>query len=361
MKDNRPLTCKTISIGLIGPGLIGSTLLQQIHHVTKQSSPSNPVNFYVHGIMKSKRMLLTHSPIDLVTWENQLHQCDTASNLNTFIEHMLVNKKVNPVIIDCTASKDVSREYLKMLKKGIHVITPNKHANAGELDYYKQIKQQTISGNARYFYEATVGAGLPIISTLQDMIKTGDRVFKIEGVISGTLNYIFSELAKGRLFSDVVMEAKRLGVTEPDPREDLSGMDVAQKLVCLAREIGYDTDLAHVDVHSLIPIELSSCKNIDDFYEQLPHYNNQMQDLVSKAAAVNQQLCYVGAIDTNGEVSISIKSFSQDHPFTRLGKKNNMLIFHTQRYHEAPLIIEGPVAGEELTAAGIFADLLRLV
>ena len=157
------------------------------------------------------------------------------------------------------------------------------------------------------------------------------------------------------------MEAKRLGVTEPDPREDLSGMDVARKLVCLAREIGYDTDLAHVNVHSLIPAELSSCKNIDDFYEKLPNYDSQMQELVSKAAAVNQQLCYVGAIDTNGEVSISIKSFSQDHPFTRLGKKNNMLIFHTQRYHEAPLIIEGPVAGEELTAAGIFADLLRLV
>lgn len=360
MKLNTLPTRKTISIGLIGPGLIGSTLLKQIHHVSKQSSAINSVNFSVHGIMKSKQMLLNHSPIDLITWENQLHQCDTASDLNAFIEHMLVNKK-NPVIIDCTASKDISREYFKMLKKGIHVITPNKHANAGELDYYKQIKQQTINGNARYFYEATVGAGLPIISTLQDMIKTGDRVFKIEGVMSGTLNYIFSELAKGLLFSDVVMEAKRLGVTEPDPREDLSGMDVARKLVCLAREIGYDTDLAHVNVHSLIPIELSSCKSIDDFYEKLPHYDRQMQVLVSKAAADNKQLCYVGAIDFNGEVSISIKSFSQDHPFTRLGKKNNMFIFHTQRYNQAPLIIEGPVAGEELTAAGIFADLLRLV
>ena len=357
MNNNKLITSETISIGLIGPGLIGSTLLQQLNQVTKANVQTN---FHVHGIMKSKQMLLSHYPINLTTWETQFNPCGTAVNLDAFIEHMLINTE-NPVIIDCTASEDISRQYLNMLTKGIHVITPNKHANAGDLGYYKQIKQQSISGNARYFYEATVAAGLPIISTLQDMIKTGDRVFKIEGVMSGTLNYIFSELAKGRLFSDIVMEAKRLGVTEPDPREDLSGMDVARKLVCLAREIGYETDHAHVNVHSLIPTELSSCKNIDDFYEKLPHYDDQMQELVSKAAAVNQQLCYVGAIDTNGEVSISIKSFSQDHPFTRLGKKNNMLIFHTQRYHEAPLIIEGPVAGEELTAAGIFADLLRLV
>lgn len=360
MKDNRPPTCKIISIGLIGPGLIGSTLLQQIYHVTKAPNASAQVNFHVHGIMKSKQMLLSHHPIDLTSWETQFNQCDTAANLNAFIEHMLLHTE-NPVIIDCTASEDISRQYLNMLAKGIHVITPNKHANAGALDYYKQLKQKTIGcGNARYLYEATVGAGLPIITTLQDMMKTGDRVLKIEGIISGTLNYIFSGLATNRSFSDVVIEAKHLGVTEPDPREDLSGMDVARKLVCLAREIGNETTLDDINVHNLVPDALTSCA-IDEFLEQLPCYDDQMQSMVTKANTNNERLCYVGSIDANGKVDVTIKAFPQDHPLARLHKKDNMLIIHTERYFENPLIIQGPVAGAKLTAAGIFADLWRLV
>ena len=359
MKDNKSPTCKIISIGLIGPGLIGSTLLQQIHHVTKAPNSNPQINFHVYGIMKRNQMLVSHNPIDLTTWEAQFNQCDTASNLDTFIEHMLINTE-NPVIIDCTASEDISRQYLNMLAKGIHVITPNKHANAGNLDYYKQIKLQTISGgNVRYLYEATVGAGLPIITTLQDMMKTGDRVLKIEGIISGTLNYIFSELAKNRPFSNVVMEAKQLGVTEPDPREDLSGMDVARKLVCLAREIGHETTLNDVSIYNLLPADLASC-TIDEFLEKLPLYNEHMQSMVIKANTDNAKLCYVGSIDSNGMVDVSIKAVSKDHPLARLNSKDNMLLIHTQRYHYNPLIIQGPVAGVELTAAGIFADLFRL-
>lgn len=359
MKDNKHPTCKTISIGLIGPGLIGSTLLQQIHRVTKAPNANAQVNLHVHGIMKSKLMLLSHHPIDLTSWETQFNQYNTAASLNAFIEHMLLNTE-NPVIIDCTASEDISRQYLNILAKEIHVITPNKHANAGDLDYYKQIKQQTISGNARYFYEATVGAGLPFITTLQDMMKTGDRVLKIEGIISGTLNYIFRELATNRSFSDVVIEAKHIGVTEPDPREDLSGMDVARKLVCLAREIGHETTLDDINVHNLVPDALKSC-TIDKFLEQLPCYDDQMQPIVTKAKTNNERLCYVGSIDSHGTVDVTIKTFPQNHPFARLHKKDNMLIIHTERYHDNPLIIQGPVAGAELTAAGIFADLWRLV
>ena len=360
MKDNKHPTCKTISIGLIGPGLIGSTLLQQIHHVTKAPNANAQVNFHVHGIMKSKQMLLSHHPIDLKTWETQFNPCDTAANLNAFIEHMLLNTE-NPVIIDCTASEDISRQYLNILAKGIHVITPNKHANAGDLDYYKQIKQQTINGgNARYLYEATVGAGLPIITTLQDMIKTGDRVLKVEGIISGTLNYIFSELATNRSFSEVVIEAKHIGVTEPDPREDLSGMDVARKLVCLAREIGHETTLDEINVHTLVPDALTSC-TIDEFLEKLPCYDDRMQSMITKANADNERLCYIGSIDSNGTVNVTIKAFPQDHSLAKLHKKDNILIIHTERYYDNPLIIQGPVAGAELTAAGIFADLWRLV
>ena len=359
MKSNKLPTCKTISIGLIGPGLIGSTLLQQIHYVTKTLNASAQVNFHVYGIMKSKQMLLSHHPIDLTSWETQFNQCDTAANLDAFIEHMRLHTE-NPVIIDCTASEDISRQYLNMLAKSIHVITPNKHANAGDLDYYKKIKQQTISGNACYLYEATVGAGLPIITTLQDMIKTGDRVLKIECIISGTLNYIFSELAKNRLFSEVVIEAKHLGVTEPDPREDLSGMDVARKLVCLAREIGYETTLDDINVYNLVPDTLKSC-TIDEFLKKLPYYDDKMQSMVIKANIDNEKLCYVGSIDSNGKVDVNIKAFPQNHPLARLHKKDNMLIIHTQRYQENPVIIQGPVAGAELTAAGIFGDLWRLV
>ncbi len=203
-------------------------------------------------------------------------------------------------------------------------------------------------------------AGLPVINTLQDLIKTGDQVEKIAGIVSGTLSYIFNELAKNRKFSEIVLEAKQRGYTEPDPREDLSGMDVARKFVCLAREIGFEVNFSDVNVHNLVPEPLRSC-SVEEFLAKLPLYDEQMQQLVIEANANHEKIGYVGSIDDNGTIQVAIESFPQNHPFAGLKGTDNMLVFHTKRYHTQPLVIQGPGAGAEVTAAGIFADLLRLV
>lgn len=354
------LSNKTISIGLIGPGQVGSALLQQIHTAMERLKTRYQVNLYVRGLMNSKKMLLSDEAIDLTNWKEQLNQSDRQADLQAFTDHILADDVPHAVIIDCTANLEIAHQYAHFIERGIHVITPNKHTNAGDLRYYKTLKSLAIKKNSHYLYEATVCAGLPVINTLQDIIKTGDEVIKIEGIVSGTLSYIFNELAKAKVFSEIVLQAKQLGFTEPDPREDLSGMDVARKLVCLAREIGYDVSLADVNVFDLVPAALKSC-SVDEFLKQLPSYDAQMEAFIAKANSKNERLCYVGAIHSDGTVHVSIQSLPLSHPFSRLKGTDNMLIFHTRRYHEQPLVIQGPGAGAEVSAAGVFADLLRLV
>lgn len=354
------LSRETISIGLIGPGHVGSALLSQIHHALERLKITSQANLLVRGIMNSRKMLLSHGSINLSTWREQLSHGELKANLQEFIDHILVDDIPHAVLIDCTANQELSKEYARFLKQGIHVITPNKHANAGKLDYYKELKALTQNKRTHYLYEATVCAGLPVINTLQDLIKTGDQVERIEGVVSGTLSYIFNELIKNRKFSEIVTEAKQLGYTEPDPREDLSGMDVTRKFVCLAREIGFAINQSDVKVSNLVPNELKSC-SVEEFLEKLPEHDQQMEQLVSKAIAEHKKIGYVGTINEHGKVHVAIESFSQEHPFSRLQGSDNMLVFYTKRYHQQPLVIQGPGAGAEVTAAGIFADLLRLV
>ena len=338
------LSRKTISIGLIGPGSIGSTLLRQIQSEIEHLKSTYHVNLYVRGIMNSKKMLLSEDPINLSTWEKELNNSPHQADLKIFTDHILTNDIPHAVIIDCTANPTIGQHYLNFIERGIHVITPNKHANSGELKYYKQLRTLTHAKDIHYLYEATVCAGLPVINTLQDLLKTGDKVNKIEGVVSGTLSFLFSELPKGKKFSEIISEAKKLGYTEPDPKEDLSGMDVARKLVCLAREVGHDVSLKDVKLHDLNSIS-----------------DDQMEELINKAKAKNQKLAYMGEINSEGTITVDIKSLPENHPISRLAGTDNMLIFHTNRYDAYPLIIQGPGAGAEVTAAGIFADLLRLV
>lgn len=350
----------TISIGLIGPGQVGKTLLHQIQEEINRLKSIYQINLCVRGIMNSKKMLLSYESIDLTTWQIEFNKNDDNADMNALTNHILTDDFPHAVIIDCTANQNIGNQYINFIEKGIHVITPNKYVNAGDLNYYKKLKQLTKKNDKHYLYEATVCAGLPVINTLQDILKTGDQIVKIEGVISGTLSYIFNELAEGKAFSEVVITAKKLGITEPDPREDLSGMDVARKLVCLAREIGKDVTLDEVKVYDLVPPALKSCP-LKEFFEKLPAYDDHMQNLINDAKAKNAKLCYIGVIDASGGIEVAIKSFSKNHPFARLAGTDNMLIFHTMRYHKNPLVIQGPGAGAEVTAAGVFADLLRLV
>jgi aspartokinase/homoserine dehydrogenase 1 len=353
------LSRKTLSIGLIGPGSVAKSLLQQLSESLEKLRSTYQINLHLRGIINSQNMCLTDTAMDLPHWQDDFRQNAIEANLEKFISHIAADNISHSVIIDCTANKMIAKHYLNFMDKGIHVITPNKHANAEDLGYYKLLKERANLNN-HYFYEATVCAGLPVISTLQDLIKTGDEILEIEGVVSGTLSFIFNELAKGRDFSAVVIDAKNRGFTEPDPREDLSGMDVARKLVCLAREIGHDVSLSDVAVYDLVPPELKSCSQ-QEFLENLASYDDKMNDWIAQAKSKNQRLHYAGSISRAGKLQVALKFLPNEHPFSRLEGTDNMLIFRTKRYDERPLIIQGPGAGAEVTAAGIFADLLRLV
>ncbi|WP_131783390.1 bifunctional aspartate kinase/homoserine dehydrogenase I [Legionella gresilensis] len=352
------LSKKILSIGLIGPGLVGQSLLKQLGETINQLSRTNQIHFFIRGIINSQKMLLLDEPIDLRHWQDYFNKYAIEANMEKFLQHIASANCPNTAVIDCTANPQIAMLYQSFMERGIHVITPNKHANAGDLTYYQKLQQLAIQ-NRHYFYEATVCAGLPVISTLQDLIKTGDTIESIEGIFSGTLSFIFNEMDKGKSFSAAVMQAKSLGFTEPDPREDLSGMDVARKLVCLAREIGHNVNVNDVVVQNLIPSNLQTC-NLEEFLAKLPLFDQEINTWVAEAQSKNQRLYYSGKISKDGELKVTIQSLPIEHPFSSLQGTDNIILFRTKRYRTHPLIIQGPGAGAEVTAAGIFSDLLRL-
>src|SRR6185437_15570896 len=268
------LSPHTISIGLIGPGLVGGALLEQIAGQIARLSRDFRLDLRVRGIMSSNRMLLSDASIPLDTWKPALARAD-ASDVERFEAHINTDRLPHAVIIDCSASPEVAECYPRWLAAGIHVVTPNKKANSGALALYAKLRDARRQGGSHYLYEATVGAGLPIIQTLRDLRETGDEIRRIEGIFSGTLAYLFNVWDGSQPFSEVVRTAKANGYTEPDPRDDLSGTDVARKLVILGREIGLRVELAGVELEGLIPPSLSAC-NVEEFMNRLPELDAPM-------------------------------------------------------------------------------------
>lgn len=353
------LSDKTLSIGLIGPGLVGGALLEQIKLEIEHLQNEHHIKLMVRGICNSTKMLLSHKAINLENWETLLEKSNVAVDLAAFNDHITADDMPNAVIIDCTANDSIAKQYTRFMKQGSHIITPNKRASSGDVDYYEQLKSLSKETGKHYLYETTVCAGLPIITTLDDIIKTGDTIINIEGVVSGTLSYVFSQLALGIPFSTVIKDAKAKGFTEPDPREDLAGMDVARKIVILAREIGHKVKLIDVNVHNLVPEALRD-GSVEHFMNELPKYDDEIKQNIDSLGKPDEKAAYIGSIDKEGTVCVGIKAFSADHPFARLKGTDNMLIFHSERYCDQPLIVQGPGAGAKVTAAGVFADLLRL-
>jgi aspartokinase/homoserine dehydrogenase 1 len=253
----------------------------------------------------------------------------------------------------------VARLYGTWLERGIHVIAPNKRANTGALDYYRRLRLANRTEGAHYLYETTVGAALPIIQTLHDLVQTGDEIEEIEGILSGTLSYLFNRFDGTNSFSSLVAQARDLGYTEPDPRDDLSGMDVARKIVILAREMGIALELADVDLTSLVPEALQG-GSVEQFLSELPAHDAEMEARRQAAAARGEVLRFVGRVGRDGQARVSLRSYPTSHPFARIQLTDNIVLFRTARYQENPLVVQGPGAGREVTAAGVFADLLRL-
>ncbi|XP_057428892.1 bifunctional aspartokinase/homoserine dehydrogenase 2, chloroplastic-like isoform X2 [Lotus japonicus] len=356
------LSRTTISMGIIGPGLIGSTLLDQLRDQAAILKEESKIDLRVMGIMGSKLMLLDDAGINLVKWRELQEEKGEASNLEKFVQHVQGNHFIpNTVIVDCTSDSVIASQYDDWLRKGMHIITPNKKANSGPLNQYLKLRALQRQSYTHYFYEATVGAGLPIISTLQGLLETGDKILKIEGIFSGTLSYIFNNFKDGRAFSEVVAEAKEAGYTEPDPRDDLSGTDVARKVIILARESGLKLEFSDIPVENLVPEPLRVCASAQDFIQQLPKFDKELTKKQEDAESAGEVLRYVGVVDVRNEKGVvELRRYKKDHPFAQLSGSDNIIAFTTRRYQNQPLIVRGPGAGAQVTAGGIFSDILRL-
>jgi aspartokinase/homoserine dehydrogenase 1 len=352
------LSPNTLSIGLIGPGTVGRVLLEQMESQLERLRGLN-VDLRVRAIATSKRMLLAENEIDLSQWPKLLAANGESLDLDRFARHVQADYIPHTVIVDCTASADVAGHYRDWLARGLHVVTPNKKANSGPLPYFRAIQEARRAAGTHYLYEATVGAGLPIIQTLRDLRETGDEVTSIEGIFSGTLAYLFNVYDGREPFSSIVQAAKQKGYTEPDPRDDLSGMDVARKLIILAREMGLTLELAEVAVEGLVPAALRDC-SIEEFMRRLPEFDAEMAATLKLAREQQQVLRYVGRVDAKGQATVRLTRLDARHAFANIALTDNVVRFATRRYCDNPLIVQGPGAGPEVTAGGVFSDLLRL-
>ncbi|MGI9249483.1 MAG: bifunctional aspartate kinase/homoserine dehydrogenase I, partial [Woeseiaceae bacterium] len=353
------LSHKTISIGLIGPGTVGAALLRQIEKQSERLAREFNLDLRVRAIARSQKMLLGDRRVDISNWQEEFDAAAVDTDLDGFEQHVNPDHLPHAVIIDCTASEFIADKYAEWLARGVHVITPNKKAFSGTSESYKALQDAADEGSSHYFYETTVGAALPVISTLCDLIYTGDEVRSIRGIFSGTLAYLFNVYDGSKPFSAIVREAKENGYTEPDPRDDLSGMDVARKLTILARELGQTTAIGEFPVENLVPEALRDC-TIEEFLERLPEYDDRIASLYDKAVAGNKQLRYIAALDAEGNAAVGLEAVDDEHPFCNINLTDNIVQFETERYSANPLVIQGPGAGPEVTAAGVFADLLRL-
>ncbi|XP_027344435.1 bifunctional aspartokinase/homoserine dehydrogenase 2, chloroplastic-like isoform X2 [Abrus precatorius] len=356
------LSRTTIAMGIIGPGLIGSTLLDQLRDQASILKEEFNIDLRVLGILSSKSMLLSDVGIDLARWRELREERGEATDLEKFVQHVHGNHFIpNTALVDCTADSVIAGYYYDWLRKGIHVVTPNKKANSGPLDQYLRLRALQRQSYTHYFYEATVGAGLPIVSTLRGLLETGDRILQIEGIFSGTLSYIFNNFKDGRAFSDVVAEAKEAGYTEPDPRDDLAGTDVARKVIILARESGLKLELSDIPVESLVPEPLQVCSSAREFMQELPKFDQEFAKKQEDAEKAGEVLRYVGVVDvTNKKGVVELRRYKKNHPFAQLSGSDNIIAFTTRRYKNQPLIVRGPGAGAQVTAGGIFSDILRL-
>ncbi len=353
------LSAKTLSIGLIGPGTVGTCLLQQLEKQSAKLSKSFNMDLRVRAIARSQKMLLGERRIDLANWQREFEADAVDTDLDVFEQHLNPDHLPHAVIIDCTASDAISAKYAEWLSRGIHVITPNKKAFSGPFESYRALQAAANEGSSHYFYETTVGAALPVITTLCDLIHTGDDVRSIRGIFSGTLAYLFNVYDGSKPFSAIVREAKESGYTEPDPRDDLSGMDVARKLIILARELGQHIEMGDFPVQNLVPEALREC-TVDEFLQKLPEYDNTISDLYKQAVADGKSLRYTAALEADGKATVGLEAVDASHPFSNINLTDNIVQFETERYSANPLVIQGPGAGPQVTAAGVFADLLRL-
>ena len=359
-----------IFLAVIGLGGVGKAFLSQYDHLRQRlAKQSPPVDLALILARRSKKQVLSERYGGLDVNEIMKMLEETRKPYLDFKEVLdfLSNAPGKVVLVDNTSDLDLAKQYPAILEKGISVVTPNKKGFSDNIQLWDSIFSAATQGNSHVFHESTVGAGLPVISTLKELIETGDEVTKIEGVFSGTMSFLFNSFMPvgggGGRFSAEVKKAKELGYTEPDPRDDLNGLDVARKLTILARLAGLKVESpTSFPVQSLIPSALESCSNGDEFMEKLPNHDDEMDELKDDAAKEAKVVRFVGSIDVpSKEVKVGLEKFDPSHPIAALKGSDNIINFYTKRYGSNPLIIQGAGAGGEVTAMGVTGDLIKVI
>lgn len=366
-----PLT-RQVFIAVIGAGGVGKAFLGQLHHLATNlsRSPSAPTYLSLILLATSKKSIHHADYKSLNNWESELAASNTPPLPLPQLAEYLVNAPGKVVLVDNTSNQEVADSYPLFLKKGISIVTPNKKAFSSTYQLWTDIFNAAANGNGSggyIYHESSVGAGLPVISTLKELVETGDEVLKIEGVFSGTMSFLFNSFQPvnggGGKFSAEVKTAKDKGFTEPDPRDDLNGLDVARKLTILARLAGLKVDSpTSFPVQSLIPKELESVSSGDEFLSRLPEFDGQMEELKNAAEKEGKVVRFVGSVDVpKGEVKVGLEKFDKSHPIAALKGSDNIIAFYTKRYGDNPLIIQGAGAGGEVTAMGVTGDLVKVL
>jgi len=347
---------KQVNIFIAGVGTVGGKLIEQIRQQHSFLSDDMRLNLRIVGVANSHQGLFAEEGIDLAELKALLAEA-AEQNIGSFTDEILERNLRNSIFVDITASPDVVATYPKLLQRSISVIACNKIAASAGYEEYSGLKDLAREYNANFYFETNVGAGLPVINTLNDLLRSGDRVNRIEAVLSGTLNFVFNNYDGSRIFSDVVRQAQTEGYTEPDPRLDLSGTDVARKILILAREAGYRIEMDDIENIPFLPAECLKGA-VEDFYKSMEKRESHFRALLDDAAAKTLKLKYIASFD-NGKASVGLQSISSDHNFAHLSGKDNAVMFYTNRYSEQPLVIKGAGAGADVTAAGVFADIIR--
>lgn len=351
---------KAVNLFLVGVGLIGSRLLEIIENQKDVLFNEYQIELNLKGVSNSKKMFLSEQSIGFNEWRNLLETEGRETDLDAFSVRMQEMNLPNTIFIDCTASDQLQKQYLNILKASISIVTPNKLANSSAQTFFNKLEETAQKHNCAFRYETNVGAGLPVIGTLHEMRSTGDKIYRIEGVLSGTLSYLFNHFDGSVSFSELVKQAQQKGFTEPDPREDLNGYDVARKLLILARVAGFQLGFDDVEIENLVPDNARNCSTIEDFFDKLSESNSHFANMAANAASNESKLCYI-ATYKEGKATVKLEQISKDHAFYNLSGTDNIIAIYSANYSSTPLVVKGPGAGADVTASGIIADILRVV
>ncbi|HRO84144.1 MAG TPA: bifunctional aspartate kinase/homoserine dehydrogenase I [Niabella sp.] len=349
-------TIKHVNLFITGTGNVGSKLLNQLHQQAATLKKQLNLDIQVAGLSNSRKMIFKNEGIDLSNWKEALDKGSEAS-ISKFVNEAIARNLRNSIFVDVTANKDVAALYEKLLKKSIAVVACNKIAASSEYKNYKYLKELAREYNSKFLFETNVGAALPVIGTLNDLVRSGDEVKKIEAVLSGTLNFVFNNYDGTRKFAEVVKQAQDEGYTEPDPRLDLGGTDVMRKILILAREAGYEMEMEDIANNSFMP---ESCMkgSVAEFYECLDKEEDHFHKILNVAQAENCKLKFVASF-IEGKASVGLQHVDPAHNLYHLYGKDNIVLFYTTRYADNPLVIKGAGAGADVTASGVFADIVR--